>query len=233
MKVLVIGDTHAPFHHKNYLKFLCDVRDEYKPDMVIHIGDLVDNHALSNYIKDPDGFSASDEWRATTAALKDFYKEFPEVTWIIGNHDRRPYRKAYDAGMSPSMVKPLNEIYDCPPTWNIVPEIVVEDVLYTHGEGGGGQNGWQNLCIKQGKSVAFGHFHGVGGVRYWQNKFKEQKFSLAVGCGVDEEAYAMAYGKNTPNRPMLGCGLVTDGWRAEFRAMNLKTRRYKGYNTGI
>ena len=226
-KVLIIPDTHAPFMHPNFPKFLRNIRDEYKPNKIVHIGDLVDLHSLSNFMKDPDGFSCGEEWSRTLEDLQKLYAAFPTVDWVVGNHDRRPYRKAYDIGMSRKMIKPLSEIYETPPGWNIKSEVIIDDVLYSHGEGAGGLTGWQNFCVKQNLSVVFGHFHAVGGVRYHQNKLGQQLFSMCVGCGVDETAYSMAYGKHMPERPMLGCGVVTDGWKAEFIPMNLKDRGYR------
>lgn len=176
MKVMTIGDTHLPFHHKNYLKFLCDFRDEYKPDVVVHIGDFVDNHALSNYMKDPDGFSASDEWKATVKATADFYKEFPEVHWIVGNHDRRPYRKAYDVGMSPSMVKPLNEIYDCPTGWKIHTELILDDVLYTHGEGAGDNLDGRMLVLNKDVQSYLDTFMELAESGFGRTKSKSRSF---------------------------------------------------------
>ena len=227
MKVMIISDTHYPFAHKNSMKFLKEVRDEYKPDKIVHIGDLVDLHSLSAYLKDPDGFSCGDEWEQTKEALQAMYTEFPEVTWCLGNHDARVFRKAYDVGISAKMIKPLTEIYETPPGWTVETETIIDNVLYTHGEGAGGQSTWQNFCMKQNMSCVFGHFHSVNGVRYHQNKLGQQLFSMCVGCLVDEKAYAMAYGKNMAARPMLGTGVVTDGWKAEVIPMNLKDRRYR------
>lgn len=232
MKVMIFSDTHMPFTHKNYVKFLKDQKELYKPDKVICCGDLVDHHALSNFIKDPDGASAGDEWKQTKEMLSDLFEVFPEVEWIIGNHDRRPYIKAYNNGMPGTLIRPLNEIYECPPGWTIQPDLELEGVKYIHGEGAGGQSGWQNLCNFENQSVVFGHMHSVGGVRYHQNSAGEQKFSMGVGCGVDQETYAFAYGRHHKNKPLLGCGFVTDGWDAQFLPMNLKTRRYKGYKKG-
>lgn len=227
MKVLVISDTHYPFAHKNHLKFLRNLRDEYKPDKVVHIGDVVDLHSLSRFLHDPDGFSCGKEWEETVKSLEGIYREFPDVTWILGNHCARPYRKAVDVGMSPSMVKPLEEIYNAPKGWMVESETIIDSVLYTHGEGAGGVTGWQNFSVKQNMSTVFGHFHGVGGVRYHQNRLGQQLFSMCVGCLVDENSYAMAYGKHMAVRPMLGAGVVTDGWCAEFVPMNLKDRKYR------
>lgn len=47
MNVLVIGDTHIPFAHKNYLEFCKETQKRFKCDRVVHVGDLVD-HKIAN-----------------------------------------------------------------------------------------------------------------------------------------------------------------------------------------
>ena len=62
--VLVIGDTHLPFSHRNYLDFCVEIGKRCKCSQVVHIGDLVDLHSMSFHdSKDPDGFSPGDEFR--------------------------------------------------------------------------------------------------------------------------------------------------------------------------
>jgi len=209
-KVLIIGDTHLPFVHPNYLRFLKEVAKDFKPDQVVHIGDLVDHHALSRFVADPDGLSSGDEWQKTLEELKRYVSVFPEVTWVMGNHDARPFKKAYDNQIPEKFLKTLEEIYELPHSWVVKPKAEIDGVLYTHGVSAGGQTGWQNLCLKQGQSTVIGHLHSVGGQRYHTTP-TGQMFSLAVGCGVDAESYSMAYAKDIPNRPVLGCGTVTDG----------------------
>ena len=69
--------------HANFPKFLRHIRDEYKPDKVVHIGDLVDLHSLSNFLKDPDGFSCGEEWKHTIEDLQKLYAAFPVVSWVV------------------------------------------------------------------------------------------------------------------------------------------------------
>ena len=46
-KILVISDMHLPYHSKDSIKFLKEIKKEFKPDTVINIGDLLDFHAIS------------------------------------------------------------------------------------------------------------------------------------------------------------------------------------------
>ena len=58
--VLIISDTHIPYHHQDLIPFLKDLKNIMKPDKVIHIGDELDKHALSFHDSDPDLPSAGD-----------------------------------------------------------------------------------------------------------------------------------------------------------------------------
>lgn len=226
MKVLIIGDLHAPFNHVNYLKFCKDLRDQHQPDKVVFIGDVVDQHALARFTPNPEGMSPGDEWVKTVKELKKWYSAFPEAIWIMGNHDRRPFNKAFEAGIPRGMMKPMQEIYRAPKGWELVESINLDEVLYIHGEGVGGLNSALNSCLRYGQSTVFGHMHSIGGVRYHQQPGK-QLFSLGVGCGIDDTAYAFAYGKHFPVRSMLGAGIVDDGTYAQFIPMDLGDRRYR------
>ena len=54
-RILVIGDIHSPFELEGYLQFCKDTYANYNCNQVIFIGDIIDNHASSFHISDPDG----------------------------------------------------------------------------------------------------------------------------------------------------------------------------------
>ena len=51
--VLVIGDTHEPFCHPGYKAFCYEVANKFQCSEVVHIGDEVDNHAISYHESKP------------------------------------------------------------------------------------------------------------------------------------------------------------------------------------
>ncbi len=63
-----------------------------------------------------------------------------------------------------------------------------------------------------------GHSHSFGGCSYIAGP-NDIIFGLNVGCGIDNEAYAMAYGKPYLLKPTLGCGVVKDGFMGFFLPM--------------
>ena len=48
--ILVLSDTHFPYQKKEYFKWIKKLSDKLKPTLVIHIGDLVDFHSISQHL---------------------------------------------------------------------------------------------------------------------------------------------------------------------------------------
>lgn len=208
--VLVIGDTHIPFVHPDYLDFCVSVRDEYECEVIVHIGDEVDNHAISYHESDPDGFSAGHEMDMAIKELGFWYRAFPEVTVIVGNHGALPFRKAYTAGLPRKFIRSYEEIWEAPAGWKWTLSATGNGVMYEHGLGSSGKNAALNRALDNRCSSVIGHVHSYGGVQWSQNN-DGAIFGMNVGCGVDISAYAMAYGKHYPRKPTLGCGVVLRG----------------------
>jgi len=59
--ILVISDMHLPYQHKDSIKFLKEIKKEFKPDTTLSIGDLLDQHALSFHDSSPELYSAGME----------------------------------------------------------------------------------------------------------------------------------------------------------------------------
>ena len=75
--ILVISDTHCPYHHPDLIPFLKALKKKYRPDRVIHIGDEVDSHAISFHDSDPDLYSAGDEHQASLPTIHEMEKLLP------------------------------------------------------------------------------------------------------------------------------------------------------------
>ena len=72
--VLVIGDTHEPFCHPQYKSFCYEVANKFQCSEVVHIGDEVDNHAISYHESKPDGHGAGREADLAQDAMYKWYK---------------------------------------------------------------------------------------------------------------------------------------------------------------
>ena len=224
---MIVGDIHAPFVHRNYLKFLKDEKERVKPDKIVLIGDLTDQYCMSRFAKDPKAESPYVEWDNALAWLDKFYKVFPEATWIRGNHDNRVNNSAAHNDIHPLYLRTLEDVYLCPPKWTVCESIDIDGVNYNHGMGTGGDSSWQSYCLKIGKSSVTGHTHSIAGYRFTRLDNGRHVFSMKVGAGCDDDSIAMAYGKWNPKKSVLSCGFVYDGVQPEVRIMNMGDRKYR------
>lgn len=203
-RVLAIGDLHEPFCLDSYLQHCINTYKIYNCNRVVFIGDVIDNHYSSYHETDPDGYGAGEELERAIDRLSRWYDAFPDAEVMIGNHDRLIRRKAFSGGIPKAWIKEYSEVLNTP-NWYFKERTVIDNVQYIHGESG--------KAIKKAKddmmSTVQGHRHTDFGVEFAVGvSFKI--FGLSVGCGIDHESYAMAYGKNF-KKPAIGCGVVIDG----------------------
>jgi len=195
--ILVISDTHIPYHHPDLFDFLKAIKKEYKPDRVIHIGDDVDNHAISFHDADPNLPSAGDELEIAKTYIKELHKLFPQMDLLESNHGALLYRKALSHGIPKQMLKSYNDILEVGDGWKWHPELIIklpngQPVYFCHGK----NSNVTTLSHKQGMSAVQGHYHGRYKIEYWGNP-RELNWGMAVGCLIDDDSFAMAYNKNT------------------------------------
>jgi predicted phosphodiesterase len=210
--VLIIGDSHLPFCHRNYLEFCKEIQARCKCGTVVHIGDLVDNHAISYHEHDPDGWSPADEMAETDKHLKKWFKAFPVLHLCRGNHDVLVDRRRKTVGLPRRCFAEFRDIWGLPKGWIDKFEFTIDGVLYKHGTGMSGRYAHVQAAERARQSTVIGHTHSSCGVEYLVSS-KDCIFGMNVGSGVDREAYAFAYGKDFPRKPVLACGIVTDKGR--------------------
>ena len=222
--VLVIGDTHAPVMHDDYVDFLCEIRDAWNCDRIVHIGDLVDWASISYHPKAPSLKNSEEEFDNAYKQVQSLYQAMGKnVTWLVGNHDALTERQATDLGLPLKVLKEYDELWGVD-GWTVIPRyggITIDGVLYQHGDRGkGGRMAAANNAKAEFCSVVHGHTHSQAGVEYFANH-NLRVFGMQVGCGVDYRKAAMTYGKKFNSKPILGCGVVLDGHTALFEPMNL------------
>jgi hypothetical protein len=193
------------------MEFCLDIFDQWNCDTFIHIGDLIDHHALSFHDSEPCLKGANGEMMDARKRLQPWYDAFPNLTICNGNHDLIPARQLKKIGMDADVwMRPLKEIYEMPEGWELVEEITIDGVLYHHGYTANGVNGFRNDAIKRMCRTVSGHAHGNAGVSSTASNHR-LVWGMATGCGVDVESMAMAYGKHFLMKPVISCGVVVDG----------------------
>lgn len=213
----VIGDTHLPFTLPGYREFVKKTFDLWGVDRVVHIGDLIDHHAISFHTSEVDALSPSSELELALRELELWKKDFPEMYICKGNHDKLPERKLKDIGLPGEWLRGIEEVYEFPTGWEIDIDWEFDGVLYTHTATG--ITGARNLAKTNMMSTVCGHAHSQAGVSYMTNHRGKSIFGMYVGCGVDVKSYAMRYGKDYKEAPVIGCGVVVNSTEAHFIPM--------------
>ena len=211
--VLVIGDLHLPFTLEGYLEHCIKVYKKYNCDTVVFIGDILDLHFTSYHETSTEGYGATQEHDLSVEMLRKWYKAFPKAYVTIGNHDALIYRKAMSAGISKRWIQNYSQVLGTP-GWEWVTDVVIDDVLYTHGTTNAYTKAKQNLM-----STVQGHLHSQAGIQFYVGA-KSRIFGFQIGCGVDMKSYAMEYGRNFP-KPVISCGVVIEGLHPYLEVMDL------------
>ena len=209
--ILLLADTHFPYHHIDVFNFYESVKKKYKPQQVFHLGDMVDNHAISYHESSPELQGASDELDYAITCVEELGKIFPKMTILTGNHDKLPIRKARTAGLPSRYIKNNKEVFNMPNgwEWKIEEKITMID----------GRTLWMKhnltknvLEIAKYYNCCFacGHYHEAMTIESLQD-YKYNVWGAICGCGVDDESLAFEYNKGNLKRPMLGCIVVENG----------------------
>ena len=201
---------HVPYHHKDSIEFLKEIKKEYKPDTIINIGDLLDFHAISMHEHNPDLFSAGHELKEAKKYIKQLEDIFPKMVEVDSNHSSLVYRRALKFGMSKEFLKNYGDFLGTK-KWEWVDDLALtlsngKRCFFTHGRSA------DVLKVSQtmGMSCVQGHYHTKFLISYWANP-DNIFFGMNVGCLINQKSMAFAYAKNFKTRFIIGCGMIIDG----------------------
>lgn len=97
--VLIIPDTHRPYHNKRAYNLMLEVAKYIGPKHIYILGDYADFYAVSSHPKDPRIFQMlADEVMDVLNGLNDLDINFPDAkkVFIQGNHEHRLERYLCD-----------------------------------------------------------------------------------------------------------------------------------------
>jgi len=200
-RILVIGDLHCPFDHKDALRHALDTQAKYNCSRVVFIGDVLDSSASSRHESDPNGMSAGDELSEAIKSVQKWYTAFGEATIITGNHDRIVARKAFSGGIPSEWIKSYNDVLGTP-NWVWTERLVIDGMQFIHGEGGTARTKAKNDLM----TTIQGHIHTQMYVEHFSG-VNSKIWACQVGCLIDRSAYALNYAKNF-KRQILGVAVI-------------------------
>lgn len=86
--ILLISDLHIPYHDVEAITIALDYGKKNEINTVFINGDLIDNHQVSRFERDPKKRSVKEEFDATKQFLRTLREIFPQASiyWLKGNH---------------------------------------------------------------------------------------------------------------------------------------------------
>ena len=220
-RVLIIGDTHCPCLLDGYVEFLADCYESWDCDRVVHIGDLVDNCALSFHLKKPHQKDPTREFEQALDQVAVITSWFPDADLLLGNHDVLPYRWLNEVGIPEEMMREFGDIFQLPNGWTVhqrYAQLEIDGVIYQHGDRG--RSSASLNARDEFQSVVQGHHHSKAGIEFTANR-NHRVFGMQVGCGTDWKHHQQDYGVKYTKKPIIGCGIVIDGTTPIFEPMIL------------
>ncbi len=210
--ILVIPDQHAPYHHPDTFEFLARVKQTFQPDLVVNLGDELDYHALSFHDSDPNLDSAGMELEKGKAAMQELYDLFPNMLICHSNHGSMQYRRAKAHGIPVQMIKRYRDVifpdHGAPGwSWQFGWRVNTDlgPVMFKHQSTNILVDAAHNQC-----NMVVGHNHGNFSIEYSASS-AHLYWGAFVGCLIDKDSMAFAYGKHTLRKPIVGCMVILNG----------------------
>lgn len=210
--IFIHSDGHAPCLHPDNLAFVKAILRKYGPfSRVVHIGDEIDNHAISFHDHDPDLPSHGDELGKAIEQLKPYYDLFPRVDILHSNHGSLLLRRGVAHGISRRAFVTEAALISAPKGWKWHDELTLDLVsgqwvYFNHGISSNGLL----LTERMGMNTVQGHYHTKFSIQYTSNPHNLH-WSMQVGCSFDPHHKAARYSKLNAGRPIIGHGLIING----------------------
>lgn len=210
--ILHVPDQHAPYNHPDMIPFLKAVQKAFPIDLVVNAGDELDMHAMSFHDSDPNLDSAGPELERGKIIMEQLHKVFPNMLVCSSNHGSMAYRKAKAHGLPVQFIRRYRDVIfpeHGAPGWSWAFEWIVRtplgDVKFKHQSAGILADAAHNRC-----NLMVGHSHGLFSTEYCAST-DYLYWGAYGGCLIDNTSYAFAYGKQSKNKPIVGCTIILNG----------------------
>ncbi len=211
-RLLIIPDTHRPYHSKKAWALMLKVAKAFKPDILVSIGDLADFYSVSSHSKDPDRVHSLDEEVADVNIGLDELDALgaSEKHFIAGNHEDRLARYLRDKAPELFGVISIPALFRLRERgWTYTPykdHRRIGKVHFTHDVGVAGRNSTFKALDTYQHSVITGHAHRMQYV-VEGNAVGECKVSAQFGWLGDASKIDYMHRANVAKNWALGFGI--------------------------
>lgn len=211
--VLVLPDTHVPYHDKRAWSLFLQVAKSLRPDHLVLLGDFCDFYSVSQYPKDASR-KCSLEWELeqTNLELDKLTGLSPDIRYCEGNHENRLAR--YLSGNAPQLAGVLNvksALRIRERGWLWVPykdSTRIGKFNFLHDCGRSGVAAIRQTLADYGGNVVFGHTHRLG-IEYSGSIKGDAHVALNAGWLGDWRAIDYHHRDRVRRESRLGFGVVT------------------------
>lgn len=209
-KVLVVGDTHFPFHSRKAYRKLLKLIEKEKPTHVVQIGDILDQYVFSKYSRSLK-VTPHKEIRKGLRLAKRFWSDVKAIVprakcyQILGNHDMRLAKRISERLPELEDLVKVQDLYDFEGVRVAKGDrdyFKIDGVIYCHG--------WlsksEDHCKYFNKPTVHGHRHRPAII--FENK---NLWSMDVGHMADVKSLPLSYTPSKHSRWTMSCGIVEDG----------------------
>ena len=212
--ILVLPDMHFPWPNWEGIRMAYKWAKKHKPDLVVQMGDIMDQKAWSRWPTDGEDMSPRQEWAEAEEGMQILSQMFPKMEILVGNHDTRYIKKAAESRLPARMVRTLKETFPYKGwNWHLDPrkKLVVPSprgkILFVHGHEDGGKI--IDKAIAVGMNVVQGHTHKAG-ITYRQT-FDQFVWGFETGHLMDTESKAADYSAASAKGSACGFGVIKHG----------------------
>jgi predicted MPP superfamily phosphohydrolase len=192
-RLLIVPDLHAPFHDRKAFHALLRAGKEWKPDILVTLGDFLDCADVSFHDKSPQRkYTFKEEVESGNiclSALDDLGAS--EKVFVFGNHEHRLERFiARNAPQLDGMVSLEKELHLRSRGWKSVPYMThtkIGKLHITHDCGNAGPSAHIKALHTFGGNIVIGHTHRMA-VHYEGNARGEQHVGAMLGWLGDIES---------------------------------------------
>ena len=217
-RIVILPDTHAPYEDKRAWDAAMHFCRRFKPDTLIHLGDLADFYCISEHDKDPRRSSNLLVECKTTNALLDEMDSLGAERKIFcaGNHENRLERTLMKHAPGLMGAISIDSLLGFSRRgWHIeaYQELVkVGKLFVTHDVGYCGASAVRQAAVACGHSIVTGHGHRLESL-YFSKTTGESHVSAMAGhlADINEARYCSPARRAAWHHGLISCVMVEGG----------------------
>lgn len=212
--MVLIPDLHFPYHDSAALELCIRFCEDYRPRVIVQLGDLYDQFSFSKYARDLSAveLNPADEHRLARIEAETMWarlkKTGAECYQIIdGNHDLRVIKRMAEKLPEHAFIGKswLDEQLDFPGVAKLSSEAVIDGVMIMHGMRKPGEHARYNQM-----NTVTGHTHKAR-IEYFAN-INGSYWEMNCGWLGDKKAPVFSYRSQTKiDDTNIGFGVIQDG----------------------